>query len=170
MITTGVNGWEQDSGLYGTDYGAVAQWTANTYTVGYDETEKIPDGRVMVQQHANQISPLQTMVTQKRLCFCWMGKKIEMQRQPLIHQSDNYMEEPIELQLYAMQEKLPMKSVSANGASGSKNQKILHMERTIGFSYYLSACRLYLYPVGVKIQMPSNRNIRTDRRSIHSVF
>ena len=50
------------------------------------ETEKIPDGQVMVQQHMIRTSPLQTMVTQKKAMLLLDGVKIEMQRQPLIHQ------------------------------------------------------------------------------------
>ena len=48
--------------------------------------------------------------------------------------------------------------------------EILHMEKTIGFQLIPFSVQAIPLSDGVKIQMPSNRNIRTDRRSIHSVM
>ena len=77
------------------------------------ETEKIPDGQVMVQQHMIRTSPLQTMVTQKKAMLLLDGVKIEMQRQLLIHQVRQlHGREPINCSCMQSGKRVPMKSVS----------------------------------------------------------
>ena len=49
-------------------------------------TKKILDGKGMVQQHITRTLLLQTMDIQKKVMLLLDGVKIEMQRQPLIHQ------------------------------------------------------------------------------------
>lgn len=155
-----------------TDYSAVAQWTANTYTVSYDgngeDSGWTGDGTATYDQN---FTFADNGYTKKGYAFIGWSEDRNATTATYSPGQTITWKRADKLQLYAVWEKSTYEvSFDGNGASGSKKQKILLMEKMFSFQQTVFSVQAIPLSDGVKIQMPSNRNIRTDRRSIHSAM